>query len=142
MSKRTFVMKNGKPAIKKEVKQEKFTISSSSDSTEAYQLYLKDLRIMFGEDPCCAFLRKYVPGEFDIAPVPSSLDLNEITDTLVIIAIPEGHVFEHLKSLGETVKLVRITVEPGMPPLARVSLLPEQAEIIRQDNERIEGEER
>lgn len=142
MSKRAFVRKNGKLEIKQIVEQDNDTptvengrVTFTSD-IKAYQIYLADLKVMFVAEPSCAFLRKYIPGEFEGVKILENADMSEITDVMVIIGHPYGHVESHLEPLGNTYRAVCFTVEPGMPPLARVPLLPEQAEIIRQEAEK------
>jgi hypothetical protein len=128
---RTFVKKNGRLKVKQVVERPK---AKQLDANQLYQIYLDDLRLLFGEtDPSCSKIREYIPGEFDGIPLPHHLDLSEITHTYVIIDAPDSHVEEHLEILSGTAKAIVSTVEEGMPPLARVPLLPEQAEIIRQD---------
>jgi hypothetical protein len=142
-SSRAFVRKNGKLEIKQVVEQddsmttvENGRIGFVSRDTKLYRIYLSDLKAMLVDDPSCAFLRAYIPGEFEGVGILENTDLSEITDVLVIIGQPEGHVEEHLKPLGSTYRAICFTVEPGMPPLARVPLLPEQAAIIRQEAEK------
>ena len=146
MGKRTFVRRNGKLEIKQIVDcspvdvptVENRRVNFASKDTKIYQIYLADLKAMFVDDPSCAFLRRYIPGEFEGVSILENTDLSEITDVLVVIGHPQGHVEEHLAPLGSTYRAICFTIEPGMPPLARVPLLPEQAEIIRQkaDKER------
>lgn len=141
MSKRTFVRKNGKLEIKLEQDDNMPTVENgrinfASKDTKLYWIYLADLKAMFVDDQSCAFVRSYIPGEFEGVSILQGADLSEITDVLVIIGHPHAHVEEHLKPLGNTYRAVCFTIENGMPPLARVPLLPEQAEIIRQEAEK------
>lgn len=133
---RTFVKRNGKLKIKEVV--EKFPVEQnrvrlSSKTGSAYQRYLDDLRLLFGEeDPQCAKVREYIRGEFDGIPLPYHLDLSEISHVYVLIGI-DDHIEDHLRILAGTAKAIIIAMDEDMPPVARVPLLPEQAEIIRQD---------
>lgn len=142
VSKRAFVRKNGKLEIKQVVKQEGIMpsiengrVNFASKDTRIYQIYLADLKAMYVDDQSCAFVRSYIPGEFEGVSILEGTDLSEITDVLVIIGHPQGHVESHLEPLGNTYRAVCFTIENGMPPLARIPLLPEQAEIIRRQSE-------
>lgn len=142
VSKRAFVRKNGKLEIKQVVEQDNSMptvgngrINFASKDTRIYQIYLADLKAMYVDDQACAFVRSYIPGEFEGVSILGNTDLSEITDVLVIIGTPEDHVKSHLEPLGNTYRAVCFTIEKGMPPLARVPLLPEQAEIIRRQAE-------
>lgn len=146
-SSRAFVRRNGKLEIKQVVERqqndmptvENGRISFASKDTKLYWIYLADLKAMFVDDQSCAFIRRYIPGEFEGVSLLENTDLSEITDVLVIIGHPHDHVEEHLKPLGDTYRAVCFTIENGMPPLARVPLLPEQAEIIRRQAEEEEN---
>jgi len=139
---RSFVMRNGKPQIKEEeTEQENYAIVPIGSKQD---LIFRADKMGFIERRSCAFIRDYIPGEFDGHDLLKDLDLSEITHTFVIIAQNTGvrkndgeeHVVEHLKPLGETYKAVIFDMEGNRAMNARVPLLPEQAEIIRLDLEK------
>lgn len=135
MKQRSFVRKNGKIEIKKA--KEQYSVAPLGSKED--ELFRAD-KMGFIQNQACAFLRDYVPGEFDHFDLPKDLDLKEITHTFVIIALyGVEHVLAHLVPLGETYKAVIFDVEEGKPMNARVPLLPEQAEIIRLDIEKNGG---
>lgn len=137
---RSFVKKNGKLQIKEENEQENYPIVPIGSKQD---LIFRSDKIGFIERGRCAFLREYIPGEYDSHALPKDLDLSEITHTFVIIAMDTGmkkgdgedHVVRHLMPLGETYKAVIFDMEGNKAMNARVPLLPEQAEIIRLDLE-------
>jgi len=140
-SNRSFVKKNGKLEIKKIAEQDDMpTIENgrlivANNQHQGYHIFVNDLRAIIGKETC-ALIRSYIPGEFDGFTLPKSLDLLEITHTFVLIGEPERHVSDHLLPLGTTFKAILFTMEEGMPTLARVPLLPEQAEILKQVGEK------
>ena len=142
MSKRSFVRKNGKLEIKEVVEQEddmptleNGRLIVSDHQHEGYQIFIQDLRGII-EKRTCAFIRPYIPNEFEGFKLPDGLDLSEITHTFVVIGNPESHVEKHLKPLGDTFKAVLFTIDDDMPTLARVPLLPEQAEVLKRNGEK------
>jgi len=146
---RSFVRRNGKVQIKdctvtEKLKNEQYNVIPVGSKLD--QIYRND-KLGFIIRKSCAFVRDYIPGEFDGFTLPKDLDLSEITHTFVIIAMNTGvkkgdgeqHVLTHLQPLGETYKAVIFDLEEGKPMNARVPLLPEQAEIIRLDIEKERG---
>jgi hypothetical protein len=139
MKQRSFVKRNGKIEIKEEVEQEDIIPLGSKQD-----LIFRADKFGFIERGRCAFIREYIPGEFDGHDLPKDLDLSEITHTFVIIAMDTGmrkgdgeeHVIAHLMPLGETYKAVIFDMKGNRSMNARVPLLPEQAEIIRLDMEK------
>jgi hypothetical protein len=141
-SNRSFTRKNGKLEIKAIVEQdndmttlENGRISIANHADKGYQVFLEDLRSII-DKRTCAFIRPYIPGEYDGFKLPNGLDLNEITHVFVVIGDPESHVESHLQPLGTTFKAVCFTIEEGMPTLARIPLLPEQVEVLKQNGEK------
>ena len=137
-SNRTFVRKGKKLEIK-EIVDDMPTLDNgrliiASKEHEGYQIFMDDLRSII-DRRTCSFIRPYIPGEFEGFILPDGLDLSEITHTFVLMGDPDEHVQEHLKPLGTTFKAVVFTVDQGMPTLARVPLLPEQAEVLKQNGE-------
>lgn len=142
-SNRTFVRKGGKLEIKKIVDEQNDDMPSIENGRlivadhrhEGYSIFLEDLRGII-ERRACAFIRSYIPGEFEGFKLPNGLDLSEVTHTFIIIGDPESHVQKHLRPLGDTFKAVLFTVEEGMPTLARIPLLPEQVNVLEQNGEK------
>jgi hypothetical protein len=141
-SNRSFVRKGNSLEIKKVVEQdddmptlENGRISIATHADKGYQVFLEDLRSII-EKSTCAFIRECIPGEYDGFKLPNGLDLSEITHTFVVVGDPEDHVVKHLMPLGETYKAVLFSVEEGIPTLARIPLLPEQAEVLKQNGEK------
>jgi hypothetical protein len=143
MKRRSFVRKNGKTQIKKEY--DLFQLdghhSVAIPGSKQDKIFRAD-KLGFIRLRSCAFVRTYIPGEYDGHDLPKDLNLDEITHTFVIIAMSDlgghdgvQHVLEHLQPLGETYKAVVFDMEGGKPMNARVPLLPEQAEIIKRDIE-------
>lgn len=144
MKQRSFVKRNGKiqiveESIVGELKNEQYNVIPVGSKLD--MIYRSD-KIGFVLRGQCAFIRDYIPGEFDGFTLPKDLDLSEITHTFVIIAMSasghdgELHVLAHLQPLGETYKAVVFDMEEGRAMNARIPLLPEQAEIIRLDIEK------
>src|SRR6266550_6264904 len=142
MPRRSFVRKGGKLEIKAIVKQDNDmpTLDNgrlivSDHQHKGYSILIEDLRSIIEKSPC-AFIREYIPGEFEGFKLPSDLKLREITHTFVVIGDPESHVECHLMPLGTTFKAVCFTIEEGMPTLARIPLLPEQVDVLKQAGEK------
>lgn len=141
-SNRSFTRKNGNLQIKQVVEQdddmptlENGRISVATHADKGYQVFLQDLRSII-EKRTCAFIRPYIPGEYDGFKLPDGLDLSEITHTFVVVGDPESHVEKHLMPLGETYKAVLFSVEEGMPTMARIPLLPEQVLVLKEAGEK------
>ena len=128
---RQFVMKDGKPQIKREGEQ---TVHAEIDSMEGALFHL-DASI-FLDKRCCAFIRPYIKDEFRGFQFPESLDLSEITHTFVICDPTESHVLSHVKPIGTTYKAVVMDYVNNRPFHARIPLLPEQKEVLQQFYER------
>ncbi len=135
MGKRSFVMRAGKPQIKRKSRANQGHISYAETGSKCEQIYRAD-KMVFARNDTCSFIRPYIAGEYDGFALPDSLDLEEITHTYVISGTSEDHISRHLEPIGQTYKAMFFDVEGNVPVHVRVPLLPEQREVLKQASQK------